>query len=405
MQQNKPYNGYSTVTITLAVCLIYAINGGVRGNFGTLLTPISYNSGLSYADVSFVFAISQLIFGLLQPVFGIIAVKTSQRFVLICGFLLMSSGFLLTPFCRAMWSLLLTLGLLLPAGTAALSFGLLLSIAAGQIPPEKSGTVSGFLNASSGMGTTILAPILQGMIAIGGIFGAMLFLGLPSLALLPLAFWLCRRRTDSPAATNSNGTSQESGSRMIFSALSNRNYIFLLLGFFTCGFHMAILETHFFNQLLSFNFTRETAALIFSVYGLLTMIGSTLSGILCTHFSMKNILGSIYAVRVGLAICIIFMPKIIFFTIPFVIVLGLTSDSTVSPTAGLVLHDFGVSRLPTLFGVAFLTHQVGCFVSAWLGGALIEVTKNYESLWICDGALSIVAAILSYLVREKRSMA
>lgn len=401
MQQNRPYNNCSTIFITLSICLIYGINGGVRGNFGTLLDPISNNSGLSYADVSFVFAISQLIFGVLQPVFGIIAVKISQRFVLICGFLLMSGGFLLTPFCHAMWSLLLTLGLLLPAGTAALSFGLLLGIAAGQIPPEKSSTVSGFLNASSGMGTTILAPILQGMIAIGGIFGAMLFLGLPSLALLPLAFWLCRRRTDSPSATNSDSIVRESGSRMIFSALRNRNYLFLLLGFFTCGFHMAILETHFFNQLLSFNFTRETAALIFSVYGLLTMIGSALSGILCTRFSMKNILGSIYAVRVVLAITLVIMPKAVLLLIPFVIVLGLTSDSTVSPTAGLVLKNFGVLKLPTLFGLAFLTHQVGCFASAWIGGILVKTTWGYEFLWICDSVLSAIAAIVSYLVREK----
>lgn len=176
---SKTYNHYLLITITLSISLIYAINGGVRGNFGTLLEPIARNSGLSYADVSFIFAISQLIFGLLQPVFGILAIRTSERIVLICGFVLMASGFLLTPFCHAMWSLMLALGLLLPAGTAALSFGLLLSIAARQIPPEKSTIVSGFLNASSGLGTTVLAPILQGMLAVGGVLGAMLFWACP----------------------------------------------------------------------------------------------------------------------------------------------------------------------------------------------------------------------------------
>lgn len=272
--------------VTLSVCLIYAINGGVRGNFGTLLEPIAASSCLSYADVSFVFAISQLVFGLLQPAFGILALRTSARFVLISGFLLMSGGFLLTPFCHAMWALMLALRLLLPAGTAALSFGLLLSIAAGQLP-EKSNTISGFLNASSGLGTTVLAPVLQGMLALGGILGAMLFLGIPSLLMLPLAFWLCRKKintpqTDTPQAeaqTNMPGTEDttdaagESGRSIIFSALRHRNYIFLILAFFTCGFHMSILETHFFNQLLAFEFSRETSAMLFFVYGLLTMIG------------------------------------------------------------------------------------------------------------------------------------
>lgn len=166
---------------------------------------------------------------------------------------------------------------------------------------------------------------------------------------------------------------------------------------------MAILETHFFNQLLTFNFTRETAAIIFSVYGLLTMIGSALSGILCSRFSMKNLLGSIYAVRIVLALTVIIMPKSILFIVPFAIVLGLTSDSTVSPTAGLVLQIFGIAKLPTLFGLAFLTHQADCFASAWLGGLFVETTGNYESLWICDGILSTIAAVVSYLVRKKRA--
>lgn len=79
---------------------------------------------------------------------------------------------------------------------------------------------------------------------------------------------------------------------------------------------------------------------------------------------MKNLLGSIYAVRIFLAVLILIMPKMMLFLIPFIVVLGLTSDSTVSPTAGLMLKDFGVAKLPTLFGLAFLTHQIGCFASA-----------------------------------------
>lgn len=293
------------VYVTLSVCIIYTINGGIRGNFGTLLGSVAESSGLSYADVSFVFAISQLVFGLLQPVFGILTLKTSERFVLICGFLLMGGGFLLTPFCHALWSLMLALGLFLPAGTAALSFGLLLSIAAGQLP-EKSNSISGFLNASSGLGITVLAPVLQGMLAFGGILGAMLFWGIPSLLLLPLAFWLCRRKA---SASRETDVFQQSGKSIILSALGQRNYIFLILAFFTCGFHMSILETYFLNQLLMFDFSRETSAMLFSVYGLLTMVGSALSGLLCSRISMKNLLGSIYAVRIVLAVMILIMPK------------------------------------------------------------------------------------------------
>lgn len=164
---------------------------------------------------------------------------------------------------------------------------------------------------------------------------------------------------------------------------------------------MSILETHFFNQLLTFGFSRETAAILFSVYGLLTMVGSALSGLLCCRISMKNLLGSIYAVRIILAIMLIIMPKMMIFIITFIIILGLTSDSTVSPTAGLILKDFGVAKLPTLFGLAFLTHQIGCFSSAWIGGILVKTTGVFEYLWLCDAVLSAMASTVSYLVREK----
>ncbi|MDO5538147.1 MAG: MFS transporter [Desulfovibrionaceae bacterium] len=399
MNQHQEHREHSAVAITMAICLIYAINGGVRGNFGTLLGPIAESSGLSYGDVSFVLATSQLLFGLLQPAFGILALRTSERFVLVLGVLLMAASFLLTPFCHAMWSLGVTLGVLLPAGTAALSFGLLLGIAAGQLPPSRSASVSGFLNASSGLGTTVLAPVLQALAAAFGLLGAMLFLGLPSLMLLPLAFWLCRGRKARALAGKDAGR-PESGRAMIGHALKSRSYIYLLTGFFTCGFHMAILETHFFNQLVTFDFSRETSSFVFAVYGVLTMIGSAAAGMLCTKYSMKRILGSLYAVRVLLACVILVMPASLALMLPFVVVLGLTSDSTVSPTAGLILREFGPAKLPTLFGLAFLTHQVGCFASAWLGGILAEATGGYTALWVCDGLLSALAATVSFMVRE-----
>lgn len=388
----------SVFTISLAICSIYAINGGVRGNLGVLLNPIAESSGLSYADVSFVFAVSQLLFGALQPIFGIIALKISERFVLIAGALMMAIGFLLTPFCQSMWSLMLAFGILFAAGTAALSFGLLLSIASPQLSKEQTSTVSGFLNASSGAGTTLLAPLLTLLTGVCGLLGAMLFLGLPSLFLIPVIIWLCRRPrsqefSKSPAAAINP-------SEMIRTALKNRSYIFLLTGFFTCGFHMAILETHYFNELTASGFERSTAALAFTIYGVLTITGSALCGVLCNYVPKNLLLGSIYAVRIFLAGAVLFFPKTLLFIMIFAIFLGLTSDSTVSPTSGLLIDIFGAAKLPTLFGLAFLTHQCGAFLSAWLGGLVVEAMGSYDLLWMADALLATLAAAVSFAVRK-----
>jgi Arabinose efflux permease len=390
----------SVFSLTLGICSIYAINGGVRGNFGIILGSIADASGISYADVSFVLAISQLVFGLLQPVFGIIAMKTSERVVLCTGVFLMIAGFLFTPFCKTVWALLIALGLFLPAGTAALSFGLLLSVVTPQLPLGKSSMVSGFLNASSGLGTTLLAPMLTGISAAFGLLGMMMFLGIPSLLLIPLVLWLCRRPESLVYASNISSTAQVNPLKMLKDTMKNRNYQFLMIGFFTCGFHMAILETHFFNQLTTFGIDRSTSAIIFSVYGVFTMIGSALSGVLCNHIRMKYVLGSIYVIRVVLAVFIIFMPKMLAVLMIFSIVLGLTSDSTVSPTSGLVLKNFGPVKLATLFGLLFLTHQIGCFFSAWFGGLIVENMGDYDFLWMIDIILCILATIVSFSVRE-----
>lgn len=176
----------------------------------------------------------------------------------------------------------------------------------------------------------------------------------------------------------------------------------------TCGFHMAILKTHFFNQLTALGFERTAAALCFTFYGICTMTGSALSGWLCTRLPMHLVLGGIYALRV-LAGCIMLLipPSFLYimYIMPFLILIGFTSDSIVSPTAGLILRHFGPQKLATLFGMAFLMHQLACFASAWAGGWIVEQFGSYHLLWMLDMAFSLLAAMLSFRIRETEKRA
>ena len=127
LKNNTKKNLLSVILLTSAACLIYTINAGIRSNYGIMLNAISESSGMSYSSVSFVLAVGQLVFGVVQPIFGIIALKRSILFVLSCGILLITSGLLMIPFCKSMWTLLFFLGILLPSGTGALSFGIIMS--------------------------------------------------------------------------------------------------------------------------------------------------------------------------------------------------------------------------------------------------------------------------------------
>lgn len=390
------------VLLTAAACLIYAINSGIRSNYGILLGPICENSGLEYSSISFVLAVSQLTFGIMQPVFGVVALKKSNVFALRCGIGLIVCGMLLLPNCKSMITLLMVLGIMTPSGAAALSYGIIMGTITPLLSPGTASSVSGLVSASSGIGSTVFTPILQGISAAVGLAGACLFLGIPALILLPVTVYFGKLSVSSGQKEEKNGTEEDVNPiRMLKEALKNRDYIFLMIGFFTCGFHMAIIETHLYTQITSCGFSKQIAAFAFSVYGIATMIGSASSGMLCSRFPMKNVLGTLYASRMVWVLGFLLLPKNMITVYVFAICLGLTGGATVPPTSGITGHLYGAKKLATLFGIVFFCHQVGSFFSAWFGGICVSVTGGYTLIWTADAVLCVMAAAVSYMIKDK----
>jgi len=385
------------VPLTLAAALIYGLSSGIRANYGILLGPISQNSGVDYASVSFVLAVAQLFFGIMQPVFGILAMKKSNTFVLRNGIALVTAGILLLPFCKSLLTLMAVLGVILPSGTAALSFGVIMGILTPQLPGQTASIASGVVTASSGVGSTILSPIIQALTAAVGLLGTMLFLGVPSLLLLPVSVYLCRSTKEIVPITEKREEIRLTV--LAQEAIQSWDYRFLLAGFFTCGFHMAIIETHLFTQITTFGFSEQIAAYAFSIYGIATMLGSIVSGALCGRFCMKTVLGWIYASRVGILLAFLLLPKSLLVIYGFAALLGLTGNATVPPTSGLTERIFGAAKLATLFGVVFFSHQIGSFFSAWLGGLCLSATGDYILIWLADILFSSIAAIVSWRIK------
>lgn len=190
---------------------------------------------------------------------------------------------------------------------------------------------------------------------------------------------------------------------MMINAFQNRNYLYLLLGFFTCGFHMVMIETHLYTQITTYGFTGHTAALAFSAYGMASMAGCVLSGFLCSRIPMKCMLGGLYGLRCFMVLGFLFLPKTIFSIYGFVMLLGLTGNATVPPVSGLTQQIFGAAKLSTLFGVAFLFHQVGGFLSAWLVGMCLSFTGSYQLIWLADIFLSLIASSVSFMINKKQN--
>lgn len=398
MEENKKHGTLlTTVLFTLAGCYVYMMNCGIRNNFGIMLSSIVENTGLAFASVSFVLAVGQLCFGITQPLFGVVADKKGNRFSLLLGIVLTLIGIILTPMCKSVISLILVLGILLPGGIGAISYGVIISTLTPRIPEKSRTFVSGIVNASSGIGNSILTPIISAAIIAGGLSMGMSVLAVFTAAMIPVTLLMFGRSKGMKTAVQHKTSTSE----LFRLAFKSRDYIFIMLGFFTCGFHMALITNHLPTQIVSYGYTSAEASTAFSIYGIATMVGAFISGILCSKIRMKNVLGTLYTSRTVITLLFFVLPKTMPVICIYIFLLGFTGSSTVSPVSGICGKLFGPRGVAILFSFAFLVHQFGSFLSAWLGGICFEAFGNYSLIWTVDMALCLFAGIISYMIKEK----
>lgn len=367
---------------------VYAVCAGFRDNYGIMLPSLIRWSGLSYATLSFILALGQLFFGLMQPVFGALSLRTSSRVVLCTGSLMMLGGLLLIPAARSAWLLTLALGVLLPSGTAAASFGIIMGCVTPRVSPRQAHCASGIIASGIGLSICILAPLMQKLLAAHGLKGVIVCLSVVALLLIPVSLRLTSGSMASATAGN-----EGSAVRILCQAFHNAAYRRVALAFLTCGFHMALIQTHLFSQLTgTYGMAAHAASIALSVYGVGVIAGAVGSGMACTRFAMPRVLGWLYASRcVWAALLLMPVPQPLLFVVIFL--LGLTGVATVAPTSGLIGHLFGPRRLALLFGFAYLLHQIGAFVSAWAGGLCLSFTGSYQGVWAMDIALCLAAGL------------
>lgn len=227
----------------------------------------------------------------------------------------------------------------------------------------------------------------------GGIGKLLVILSVPVLVLLPICLWVTRVS----AAPVVGKREQIDVLGRLKQALAGPDYRRLMIGFGTCGFHMCIIQTHIFSQIVSYGIAERTASLAYTVFGLTTMAGSVLCGFLCQRLALKNVLGSLYGIRaVIVAVFMPLLPKTVFTVFLFIVILGLTGDATVTPASEIVSRRFEPESLGFLFGITFVGHQIGGFISSWLGGVFIAQSGNYQAIWMFDIALCAIASASSY---------
>jgi predicted MFS family arabinose efflux permease len=300
------------------------------------------------------------------------------------------------------------LGILFGLGAGALAFGLVLASAIHFVGQENAMIISGMLNAAAGMVGFILSPMLQAILTAGGLVVTLGVMVVIAVLLLPVIIVVTSRDSVEPLSESTERRSESEGTvfSLIREAFGNRTFRLLFAGFTTCGFHMVIIESHLFSQFVLFGIDETSASWAFSVYGIATIIGALLSGFLSTRLHKGRLLGFYYGFRaVWVLVYVWLMPKNMVTAVLFSIGLGMTGDATVSPTSGLVSENFSVSKVATLIGILFFTHQIGAFFSAWLGGVLRQALGGYTAVWMIDAALCIFACIVSLRINAEKVQA
>lgn len=397
-------------TITLVAAAILLVAEGTRRSLGLFVSPLNTSTGLGIASISFAMAVGQFIWGAAQPIAGAVADRYGPGRVLVAGFVLLAAGSALTPYMSTSAGLIFSIGVLTAAGGGACSFSVLFGAAAHRLPAENRGMASGIIGAGGSLGQFLFAPILQKLISGFGVMTAMWSIAIVTLAALPLARVLRHRS----GATHSSGDAdlaarpssvspqapEQTMRAALKQALADRSYLLLHASFFTCGFHIALLMTHLPGEVQLCGLPPQVASWSLAIIGLANIAGSLAVGWGTQKYRSKLILFWMYFSRAILIGAYLYAPKTATTFYLFAAGLGLTWLATVPPTAALVSKFFGTRYLATLFGLTLLSHQVGGFFGAWLGGIAVTEYGNYQSMWIADIVLALIAAFCNLPIRE-----
>ena len=394
----KSSKRYALWLVLLAAAGTFALTMGTRQTMSLFLSPLNTATGLGLASISLAFAFGQLWWGLTQPFAGAIADKIGAGRVLFIGTLLIAVGTFITPYMTSTWGLILAIGVLSAGGAGMAGPAVLMAATTRLIPAERRGLAAGIVNAGGSFGQFALAPIAATLMVSLGWASAMQVMGLLVLLCLPAAFLLRGNSLQAaPPGQKVLGTREA-----ISQALRDRSYLLLGVGFFTCGFHVAFLATHLPGVVASCGLPTVWAGWTLAILGLFNIVGSVAMGWAMSRWRMKSLLSMVYTARALAVLVFLFAPKTGPVLLAFAAVMGLTFLSTVPPTAGLVAKFFGPSNMATLFGVVMLTHQIGGFLGAWLGGKVFEATGSYNWIWYVDIMLALGAALVHLPIREEQ---
>ena len=382
--------------IILAGCLIGLITFGPRSIMGLFLGPMTIENNWSRETFALAIAVQNLLWGLGQPMAGVIADRFGTAKVVAFGALAYAGGLALMAYSDTPLLLNMSAGLLIGFGLSGSAMFLVLSSFAKLLPESQRSLAFGLGTAAGSMGQFVFAPLGVAFIDAYGWQTTLLIMA-AIILVVPLLSGVLRSDPAEEAA-------QPGGSQSVMEALSeafqHKSYNLLVIGFFVCGFHVAFITTHLPPFLADEGIDPAWCGWAIAIIGLFNVFGAFTSGVLSGRMPKPQLLVYIYSARSVVILLFLLAPVSPFSVILFSAAIGLLWLSTVPPTSALVAVMFGTRYMATLYGFVFFSHQVGAFLGVWLGGRLFDTFGSYDVVWWLSVALGVFAALIHWPIKD-----
>ena len=398
MVNEKFFRNKTALVTLIAACLVVLISLGVRQTFGLFFMDFKEDLGISLTEAGLSIGIQMLMWGLTGPIFGAIADKYGGHKAIALAFVFFIAGiYFLYAGPNTGIFFQIDMGILVGIGLGGTAISIPMAIV-GKHFPLSNRTIAMSLVTAIGSFGYFLSPLLTTYSLSENGWQITLIAFLVALFIGLIVSYFVR----SPSLEQSIETpNSQSTLEAIKEAFASKSYLLLVSGFFVCGFHITLVGTHVPTYVVDRGLESWTAAAILSLIGLFNIFGSLLSGYLSTKISKKIILSLIYSLRGLSIIFFIFLPASNINAFIFGASFGFLWLSTVPATSGIVAHMFGTKYLGLLYGIVFLSHQVGSFFGAYLGGLFHDLYGSYDYAWYLAIALSVFAAIIHLPIKEE----
>jgi len=399
MSSEKFFQNKTALITLIAASLIVIIALGIRQTFGLFYFDFSTDLDISITQFGFALGLQMLLWGFFAPWFGIVTDKYGGNVAIFIGFLFYLAGVLLFYLgFNTDFYFTLTIGILIGVGLGSTAINIPISVVAKHFPLSNRTIATGIVTSAGSFGYFV-SPLLvrYSLIETGWEITILYFSFLLAIGLV-LALFVTTPKIPVGSLPQEN---KQTAIEAFKEAFSNKSYIYLTLGFFVCGWHIALVATHIPTYVNDRGLPEWCAAAILALIGIFNMVGTLTAGYLSTKYSKKLILSAIYLLRGVSIIYFIFLPPSVFNAMVFGITFGFLWLATVPPTNGLVAHIFGTKYIGLLYGFVFLSHQVGSFLGAYLSGVFYELYGSFDYAWYISIALSIFAGLIHLPIKEK----